>query len=217
MSTDTTKPEEEKQKTDEEQAKQDEEEQERQAVAQNADKDEDTVYQQRCSLYRHNNSAWKERGVGWVKFLKHKETLIIRVVMRQDRTYKLILNHTVHPLSELQPNKGSERVWSWRSMDFSDDLAGSNESFLGKFKNADIAAEFKKEYDSARTHNAKMENEAKSRPATATTSPTTATTTTTTATTSANAPGTTTTTTSPGTNQPATSASTAASSKSPTS
>jgi hypothetical protein len=48
----------------------------------------------RCKLLRFaaDSKEWKERGLGDVRLLKTKSGLI-RVVMRQEKTNKLVLNH----------------------------------------------------------------------------------------------------------------------------
>lgn len=49
----------------------------------------------RAKLFKYDSDAkeWKERGTGDVKFLKHKETQKIRLVMRRDKTLKVCANH----------------------------------------------------------------------------------------------------------------------------
>lgn len=49
----------------------------------------------RAKLFRFDKSVkeWKERGTGDVKFLQHKETKKIRLVMRRDKTHKVCANH----------------------------------------------------------------------------------------------------------------------------
>ena len=46
-------------------------------------------------------NIWKERGTGEVRILKHKEEKKERIVMRQEKTFKLILNHIINPMSVL--------------------------------------------------------------------------------------------------------------------
>ena len=40
-----------------------------------------------------DNSEWKERGTGDVKFLQHRDTKRVRLVMRRDKTHKICANH----------------------------------------------------------------------------------------------------------------------------
>ncbi len=49
----------------------------------------------KCKLYRYEASSneWKERGLGVVKLLKHKENGKIRLLMRQEKTLKIRANH----------------------------------------------------------------------------------------------------------------------------
>lgn len=49
----------------------------------------------KAKLYRFDKegSQWKERGVGTLKLLKHKESGKIRLVMRQNKTLKICANH----------------------------------------------------------------------------------------------------------------------------
>lgn len=52
-------------------------------------------YSRKCKLYRFDKEGnqWKERGVGTVKLLEHKETGKVRLVMRQSKTLKICANH----------------------------------------------------------------------------------------------------------------------------
>jgi hypothetical protein len=66
------------------------------------------------------NKTWKERGVGDVKFLQHRETGRIRVLMRQEKTMKIIINHFLDPRIILSPNVSNDKSWVWVAFDFSD-------------------------------------------------------------------------------------------------
>ena len=59
------------------------------------------VLNRRCRLYRVSDGEWKQRGTGDVKILKHKSTGKYRVVMRQEKTLKLIANHRLDPTCTL--------------------------------------------------------------------------------------------------------------------
>ena len=66
---------------------------------------------------------WIERGVGEVKLLQHRENSMIRVLMRQEKTMKIVANHYVldyPPYCELQRNAGSEKCWGWSAQDCAD-------------------------------------------------------------------------------------------------
>jgi len=104
----------------------------------------------RAKLFRYTESLlnkgsgkkeWIERGVGEMKLLKHRESERIRVLMRQEKTMKVIANHVVDPRIELQPNVGNDRSWVWSCFDFSDgDLV--EEVFAIRFANRDNAVKF---------------------------------------------------------------------------
>lgn len=53
---------------------------------------EDVLQKFRAKLYRWVNNEWKERGVGDFKLLQHKTSKVIRAVMRQDKTSKVVAN-----------------------------------------------------------------------------------------------------------------------------
>ena len=42
------------------------------------EEDEDVIYSHRAKLYRFTDSEWKERGLGDVKILRHKQTNKLR-------------------------------------------------------------------------------------------------------------------------------------------
>ena len=60
-----------------------------------------------------DGNEWKERGTGDVKFLAHKESKKVRLLMRRDKTLKICANHYVTEDMVLKPNVGSDRSWVW--------------------------------------------------------------------------------------------------------
>jgi Ran-binding protein 1 len=115
------------------------------------EEDEDVVYKQRGKLYLFGetlldkgtgNKSWKERGVGEVKLLKHRETNRIRVLMRQEKTLKLIINHFLDPRIVLTANVGNEKSWVWVAFDFSEGKLEET-TFALRFSTPEIAQEFK--------------------------------------------------------------------------
>uniref|UniRef100_A0A3Q0SR60 RAN binding protein 1 n=1 Tax=Amphilophus citrinellus TaxID=61819 RepID=A0A3Q0SR60_AMPCI len=88
------------------------------------EEDEEELFKMRAKLYRfaseNDPPEWKERGTGDVKLLKHKEKGTIRLLMRRDRTLKILtmLICTLH----LKPNAGSDRAWVWNTLaDYADE------------------------------------------------------------------------------------------------
>ena len=49
----------------------------------------------RCKLHRFaaDTKEWKERGVGDCKLLKNRGTGKVRLMLRQEKTNKLVMNH----------------------------------------------------------------------------------------------------------------------------
>lgn len=77
----------------------------------------------RAKLFRYDKETnqWKERGTGDIKFLKHKDSKKIRVLMRREKTHKICANHYLVPSLKLAPNVGSDRSWVWTATDFSEE------------------------------------------------------------------------------------------------
>ncbi len=51
-------------------------------VIKNGEEDEECIFKMRAKLYRFRDDEWKERGTGFLKLNRHKETKKIRVIMR---------------------------------------------------------------------------------------------------------------------------------------
>lgn len=93
--------------------------------------------------------TWNERGIGDVKILKDKEDQTIRLLMRQEKTMKCIANFKVDPRIELKANAGTDRAWMWHAYDFSGGEELELTKFSVKFRDSDIANEFKKAFEEA--------------------------------------------------------------------
>ncbi|KAG0021474.1 single stranded nucleic acid binding protein [Entomortierella chlamydospora] len=122
------------------------------------EEEEDSIFQMRAKLFRFDKEAneWKERGTGEVKFLQHKESKKIRLLMRRDRTLKICANHYITSEMTLTPNIGSDRSWVWNvTADSSDECTGP-QTLAIRFANADFAATFKKEFETAQKNNADL-------------------------------------------------------------
>jgi Ran-binding protein 1 len=128
------------------------------------EEEEDVLYKQRGKLFVFGetlldkgtgNKVWKERGVGEVKLLKHRENNRIRVLMRQEKTMKLLINHFLDPRIVLTPNVGSDKSWVWVAFDFSE---GSliETTFALRFSSAEIAQEFKKEFEKGQSEMSRL-------------------------------------------------------------
>lgn len=104
------------------------------------EEDEHVLYAHRAKLYRFIHSEWKERGIGDVKILKHKETEKLRVVMRREQVLKICLNHAL--TDDICYTLKDDKSWQFVANDFSE---GTFEimNFCLRFKSSDIAQEFR--------------------------------------------------------------------------
>ncbi|KAG7371319.1 RanBP1 domain containing protein [Nitzschia inconspicua] len=126
------------------------------------EEDEEILYSVRAKLFLYGESlldkgtgikSWNDRGIGEAKILKHKENGKTRLLMRQEKTMKVIANHVVDPRIVLEPNTGSDRSWVWSAFDFSEgELV--EKVFALRMKDSDVAAEFKKKFEEAQKINA---------------------------------------------------------------
>jgi len=124
------------------------------------EEDEEALFKLRAKLFRFDTeeSAWKERGTGDVRLLKHKETKKVRLVMRRDKTLKVCANHMITTAMHLQPNIGSDRSWVWKvHADFADGVPTS-ETLAIRFANAENANSFKAAFEEAQQNNASLDS-----------------------------------------------------------
>ncbi|XP_048236060.1 ran-binding protein 1 homolog b [Ricinus communis] len=86
------------------------------------EEDEDSILDLKAKLYRFDKEGnqWKERGVGNVKLLKHKESGKVRLVMRQSKTLKICANHLVVASLNVQEHHGNDKSCVWHAADFAD-------------------------------------------------------------------------------------------------
>jgi Ran-binding protein 1 len=118
------------------------------------EEEEETLYSQRAKLFIFGETlldkgtgkkTWRERGVGDIRLLKHREHQRIRVLMRQEKTMKILANHVLDPRITLETNAGSDRSWVWSAFDFSEGELVET-VFAARFPDSDIANEFKKKF-----------------------------------------------------------------------
>lgn len=121
------------------------------------EEEEDALVELKCKLYRFDadNNEWKERGLGLVKLLQHKENKKVRLLMRQEKTLKIRANHIVMPGTKLQEHSGSDKAWVWSAVDFAEGEQ-KIELFAIRFGSVDKAQEFKKKYEEAMDINAPL-------------------------------------------------------------
>lgn len=107
------------------------------------EENEDAILDLKSKLYRFDKEGnqWKERGVGTVKLLKHKETGKVRLVMRQSKTLKICANHLVLPSMTIQEHAGNEKSCLWHAADFADGEL-KDELFCIRFASVDNCKSF---------------------------------------------------------------------------
>ena len=113
------------------------------------EEDEEPIFRMRAKLFRWDEptNQWKERGTGDIKFLKHKKTKKIRVLMRREKTLKVCANHFLLPALELKKNSGSDRSWVYTCpADFAEEEPGP-ENFAIRFATPENATKFKNEFE----------------------------------------------------------------------
>ncbi|XP_059487715.1 E3 SUMO-protein ligase RanBP2-like [Neocloeon triangulifer] len=114
------------------------------------EEDEETLYSHRAKLYRWANGEWKERGLGDIKILRHKEQGHIRILMRREQVLKICLNHRLYKETTFTPKGDTGRSFQWYAADYSEGEY-KQEQFAILFKTEDIAKDFIEHIESAKT------------------------------------------------------------------
>ncbi|XP_047533954.1 E3 SUMO-protein ligase RanBP2 [Vanessa atalanta] len=104
------------------------------------EENEEELYGHRAKLFIFTTGEWKERGIGIVKILKHKETGKLRVVMRREQVHKICLNYAVGLDNMYKPK--DEKTWCFVANDFSEGEI-MLQKFCLRFQNKDLALQFK--------------------------------------------------------------------------
>lgn len=103
------------------------------------EEDEDLLYVHRAKLYRFADGEWKERGLGNIKILRHKESKKLRVVMRREQILKICLNHVLN--TDVDYKRKDDKSWLFVVNDFSEGSV-ELEKFSLRFKSKEIAEAF---------------------------------------------------------------------------
>lgn len=121
------------------------------------EENEEVLHKVRAKLFRFHadTKEWKERGTGDVKFLQHKETKKVRLVMRRDKTLKICANHFVSPEYELKPNIGSDRSWVYSVTADISEGEPEAQTLAIRFGSKENADKFKEVFDEAKVSNKK--------------------------------------------------------------
>jgi len=124
------------------------------------EEDEDILWTERARLFRFDKeiNEWAERGLGPMNILKHKQSGLIRVLMRRERVFKVCCNHYPRDYMKLKPMASSDRAWTWTCLE---DYAYTEEDqreqlFAIRFANSDHANAFKTQFEQAIEANEKI-------------------------------------------------------------
>merc|ERR1712223_1636393 len=115
------------------------------------EEDEEVLFKHRAKVYRFDKDTkeWKERGVGDIKILHHKEKNTFRILLRRDQVHKIACTHYINVNQVLEPMQSSETALTWFAMDFTDDPSGQLEKLAVRFKLPETKEEFKKAFETA--------------------------------------------------------------------
>ena len=111
------------------------------------EEDDEIIFKHRAKLYRFDKQS-KDRGVGDIKLTKNVKTGYCGVIMRRDIVYKLCAYHAIMPNMELNTLESSDRSWIWFTpSDYSEEHPPQPQQFCVKFKNKQVATEFKTRFE----------------------------------------------------------------------
>jgi len=118
---------------------------------------EEVLYKVRAKLFKFHadSKEWKERGTGDVKFLQHKESKKVRLLMRRDKTLKVCANHFISPDYQLKPNVGSDRSWVYNVTADVSEGEPEAQTLAIRFGNKENADKFKETFEKAQESNKK--------------------------------------------------------------
>jgi Ran-binding protein 1 len=127
---------------------------------------EEELAKLKSKIYRFRYGEWKERGVGELRYLKHKINNMTRILSRAEKTHRCTLNHfplKQPPLGILEKLKTGNNTWAWAAQDSSDD-APAIERFCAKFTSKEDFEKFEMLFNDACESNKKVieENKTKS-------------------------------------------------------
>lgn len=125
-------------------------------------KNEEVLFSQRCKLHCFKDGEWKGRAKGQAKLLKHKTMGMIRFIVRNERTDKILANHfpvkDEYGCSKSEFNCNDKKAIVWASPDYADneDDEGQMQQFGILFKTEEHGEKFQKLFENARTNNSNV-------------------------------------------------------------
>eukprot|EP00795_Rhopilema_esculentum_P016893 gene16893-8374_t len=115
------------------------------------EENEDVVFKEFAKIYRLSEGQWKERGIGFIKILKNRETKKTRILMRRDKVFIVCANHFLTSDMTLTKKQGSATTFIWYTAADSSEENPQPETFAIRFKTEESANEFSKAFENNRT------------------------------------------------------------------
>eukprot|EP00039_Didymoeca_costata_P002058 m.57283 g.57283 ORF g.57283 m.57283 type:complete len:293 (-) comp11095_c0_seq1:30-908(-) len=133
---------------------------------QTGEENEEEVLSLRAKMYvwGEGNAGlqWKDRGVGPLKLLRHKETGLTRLLMRRDKTLKICGNHILSQEMNLEPKQGSDKTWVYTCHADYSDYAGEAQMKVAtialRFKDSTNAEKFRDVFNKCKARNLSIRN-----------------------------------------------------------
>lgn len=95
----------------------------------------DTTYIQKLYLYDKNKNEWIRRAYGYIELFQNISTKKVRVIMYENKTLHLRLNHYINSTVPIMKDKCSDKCLIWFGMEYvTDDKSGKQNIELMKFK-----------------------------------------------------------------------------------
>lgn len=121
--------------------------------AQRREATEELLYEQRSKLYRFQDGEWKEKGLGLACLLRDTETSAVRFLMTDEKTRKVLANHSVAntpPYCKLLPGV-IDRTWLWLAQNQAEDGGGKvvDEKLGLKLGSKELAQKFEMAWNAA--------------------------------------------------------------------
>ncbi|XP_053601362.1 E3 SUMO-protein ligase RanBP2-like [Plodia interpunctella] len=108
------------------------------------EEDENVLFEHRAKLLRFDatNKEWKERGLGNIKLLVHKDNVQkVRLLMRREQIMKVCCNHAITKELVFQKMPNMDKAVTWGAKDYSENELVS-ETFCLRFKTAKLCDDF---------------------------------------------------------------------------
>ncbi|KAI9579081.1 E3 SUMO-protein ligase RanBP2 [Glossina fuscipes] len=113
-------------------------------VVKTGEEEESKLFGERASLFRWDstNKEWKERGVGELKILFHRDKGTYRMLMRREQIHKLVLNHRIGADFIFNNLGKNPKSFVWASMNYAESSEGLLEKLAVRFSNEKLANQF---------------------------------------------------------------------------